>query len=221
MGNNFDAIWRLVVPGILLLIWAVNQLFNKELNPGANRLPAPGPRPNGLPPAPRPMERLVTPQQPPQMEPQPRHDPTMRFGAQTTTERRGNDEVLFIRAEPQRSPTRPGPPRPAPRQVRPKPPAPPAKRPDTVASRSQMVGVSQSVNQSIKLVGDVGQMTVAQSLAVDQGASAAVARDPGMGEPAALDALRRSLADPTRLREAWIISELLKPPVALRGRTRN
>ena len=212
MGNNFESMMRLVIPGIFLLIWAVNQLFNKELNPGANRLPAPGPRQGGLPPAPRPMDRSAPPQ--------PR-DPTMRFGTQATTERRGNDEVLVIRSEPirpQATPqARPGAPRPA---ARPRQAAAPARKPDTVASRSQMTGVSQSVSQSIKLVGDVGQLTVAQSLAVDAGASAATAQDPSLAGSAALDGLRRVLANPTRLREAWMLSEILKPPVALRGRPR-
>src|SRR5690349_21596090 len=85
--NNFDVLARLIIPGIFVVIWLLNQLFNKEVNPPANRTPL-GPRPGGLPPAPRPGERSTG------------GEPTMRFSS--TSPPRRADDVVVIRAEPTR-----------------------------------------------------------------------------------------------------------------------
>src|SRR5260221_399115 len=52
--------WNLLVPGLLFLVWLLNQVFSKEANAGPPRTTGLGPRPGGLPPAPRPRRDDLT-----------------------------------------------------------------------------------------------------------------------------------------------------------------
>jgi hypothetical protein len=191
MGNN--ELFKLIVPAVLLLVWALNQLFNKEVNPPINRGTGLGPRPGGLPPAPRSMDRGTG----------------------------GNaDDVLVIRPETIRAQPRPGTSVAARRQARAKPAAPaPAKRPEPAPSRTLGAPLSQGVAQTIDRPLDVRPLAQATS-AQSESAKVTAPIGPATVPNPALLGLRAALGSPARLRETFVLNELLQPPLALRGRRR-
>jgi hypothetical protein len=200
-ANMNNELMKLVIPGIILLVWAVTQLFNKEnAPPPSPRGPSPGPRPGGLPPAPRPLERTAA------------GEPTLRFGPSSAPRPapapRG-DEVLVIR-----EPTRPAPV--ARRPVRPRavPPAPP-KRPEPAPARSLTTSVSQSLPRDIETSLKIQPLT-STATAASESTKVTAAVGPGTAPSALQLDLRQTLADRNRVREAFILNELLQPPLALR-----
>jgi hypothetical protein len=199
--------FRLIVPGALFLIWIVNQLLNKELKPNpADRPVGIGPRPGGPPPTPR-----TSPRDP--------RDPTMRFTT-TPTARPGpirsaaDDEVIVIRAEPPRFPeraTNSGPPKRPARQKKPAArPAEPAK------ARTLSSGVSQKLNSPLDQQSLVDEPT-SLSLSMPPAVSTGLGISPS---PTAVELLK-TFGSQQALREAFLINELLQPPLSMRRNHRR
>ncbi len=211
-ANNWDQLIRLIVPLSFMAIWAITSLFNRESKPM--------PRPGGTPmPGPRPGE------------------PTMRWGPpngdlNAAASRRGSangadDDILVIRPSPT---LRPGQPRGsqggagglAPRRgSKAKPASVPPKRAESVSTRPKLAGVTQNVNQQLtRSMLDLSPLTTAAPSATSTtvGLSTAATAPAKSTYIAPSTVLAISLRDPSRLREAFLVNELLQPPLALRAR---
>ncbi|MDB5351400.1 MAG: hypothetical protein JWN86_2647 [Planctomycetota bacterium] len=214
MRNDFEILVKLIIPAILLIFWALSNLFNRENTSAQSKstgAPA-GPRPGGFP-APRPSER------------------DRQIGSQAANPVRyvtpvGNDEVLIIRSETSRPPARPNP-QPRRNQGRSRGPQNPQNRrivDPPVPKREQVGGrLSTDVNQTISNTMDLRSLT--QSMAAASASTSigtqTVASSVAEGIQPTMSALdlRQNLTDPLRIRQAFLLNELLQPPVALRGRT--
>ncbi len=211
-ANNWDQLVRLIVPLSFLAIWAVTSLFNRESKPVG--------RPSGpLGPGPR------------------SGDPTMRWGApnpepNNASTRRGSanggdDDILVIRSSP---PLRPGQARPNPvgpgtlgarRGSKAKAAAPSPARAESVSTRPKLAGVTQNVNQQLtRSMLDLSPLITSSPSATSTtvGLSTALSAPSKSTYVAPSIVLAMSLRDPSRLREAFLVNELLQPPVALRPR---
>lgn len=200
--------FRLIIPGALFLIWVVNQLLNKELKPTPNPAERPGgvgPGPGGPPPAPR-----TSPRDP--------RDPAMRF-SNAPTARQGavrsaaDDEIIVIRAEPPGFPARPPGSGAVKRPARQK--SAPAKPPES-PSRPLTSGVSQKLGSALDHHSLVEEPT---SLLLSM--PPAVSTDPGtMPSPTVVE-LSKILGSQQAVREAFLINELLQPPLSMRRNHRS
>ncbi len=208
---DLDTLLKAVVPLAFLAIWALTALFNREGNTLPARTPGPpnpyGPRP-GIPP------RIAAPTERP---------PALRWGPQggaQPTPRAGGDDDIVILEGPRM--TRTVVPRPS-RRARPRPTPPVAPKPAPIIStRIGMGNVTQSVNQQLVVPLTIEPLTSQVSAVVTSPAvtTAAKSVDPAKSPLSALG-LGGSLTEPQRLREAIVISEILRPPLALRGRGRR
>jgi hypothetical protein len=201
-------ILRAIVPISFVAIWALTALFNKEskgfpARPPGPPTPAGGPRPG---------------------------DPTVRWGppaGSPSTIRRvpiGDDDILIIPNDPSR-PTRVVPARAnqgigVRRQVKTRQVPPPAKKAEPVVTRAKLAGVSQNVNQSLARPIELTPLTTIAPMATTSGSDLANAPSAPSKTSAVVtvSTLRPLMGDPIRLREAFIVNELFRPPVALRGR---
>jgi hypothetical protein len=222
---RIDHLFQFIVPLTFLAIWALTSLFNREaqpLPPRTGRAPNPaGPRPGGgLPIPPRPPER-----RPESLN----RDPNQRWANPPPPRRpsgRPDDDILIIESEPRRtSPTSATPPRSGtaapkrPARSRPAPPA--AKRPEPAPPRtlsSSMGGLTHPLArlQEVDLHKD-SQAPLPPPEEHDL--TKLPANDPPrtMFRPGAIsfDA-RGALVTPSTLREALILNEILRPPLAIR-----
>jgi hypothetical protein len=210
--------WQWMLPIVLFVVYIINALLNKERPPAPRGL-APTSRTGGsLPPAPRPVSRDVGLRVP---QPSPARPPERRSSS--------GDEVVVITSDTLRG-NRPGQlPRlgsvtPQRRQVRPRTASSTGgtKRPEPTPDRPVRGWVSQSlsqtsVSQHIDRPLDVRPLTELQSAPNLSGQPSAVVNTEGLG-PASAAEIRRSMASPSTLRDALILSELLQPPLVLRGR---
>ncbi|MEO6810969.1 MAG: hypothetical protein ABI353_17800 [Isosphaeraceae bacterium] len=200
--------FRLIVPGALFLIWIVNQLLNKEIKPNLNPAERPvgaGPRPGGPPPAPR-----TSPRDP--------RDPTMRF-TNTSTARQGpvrsaaDDDIIVIRAEPTKfsaSSTSSGASKQSARQK-----SAPAKMP-AASSRLLTPGVTQKLSSTLdhhSLVEEHTSLLLSMPPAVSTGLGITPS-------PTALE-LFKTFGSQQAMREAFLINELLQPPLSMRRNHRR
>ena len=208
MMNWEQLILKAIVPISFVAIWALTALFNRE----AKGLPA---RPPGGPPqgGPRPV------------------DPTLRWGppaaAPSPGVRRvamGDDDILIIPNDPMR-PARPAPSQPRQgavvrRPLRGRAANQPPKKPEPAPSRPKLAGVSQNVNQSLATPSGLTSLTTIVPMTTETGSDLANAPSAPSVTSAvvSVSTLRPLMADPIRLREAFIVNELLQPPIALRGR---
>ncbi len=210
-ANNWDQLIRLIVPLSFLLIWAVTSLFNRETKPVPVRQGGQagfGPKPG---------------------------DPTLRWGptaqAPPQAPRRvpvaGNDDdILVIRSS---TPIRTAPARPsnlgggamARRGAKAKPAATPPKREEPVSRTPKLAGVTQLVNQNLtRSTLEMSPLVTASPSATSTtiGLAQAFSAPSRSTYVAPSTVLAISLRDPTRLREAFLVNELLQPPLALRPR---
>ena len=214
-GNNLDQMIRLIVPLSFLAIWAITSLFNRESKPTPIR--PPGANPLG----PRPGEPTMRWGPPP-----PGNSPTngpVRRGARNGDD----DDILVIRSN---TPARPGQTRPNQggggaiglrRGAKVKPVAAPAKRAESVSTRPKLAGVTQNVNQQLtRSMLDLSPLITAAPSATSTtvGLSTALSAPAKSTYIVPSTVLAISLRDPTRLREAFLVNELLQPPLALRGK---
>ena len=206
--------WEMLIKAVVVLsimaIWAITSLFNRESTPTPTRSNGPIPPPGPRPPA----------------------DPTLRWAPTASPQnpgpRRvaiGDDDILIISSDTNR-PTRPGQARPlataGPRRTpkaRLAPRAPAARVEPPPPQRPRLAGVSQNVSQQIAR-SSLGLSPLdaipAASAPMTLGLSS-LPSEPIHAPLITISAVAASLADPVRLREAFIINEILQPPVSLRG----
>src|SRR5512142_3336320 len=224
---RIDNLFQFIVPLTFLAIWALTSLFNREAQPLPSRT---GRAPN--PPDPRPGGGLSTSPRPPERRPEPlNRDPNQRWANPTPPRRpagRPDDEILIIEPEPRRmAPTSAAPPRPGtaaskrPARARPAPPA--AKRPEPAPPRSlssSMGGMTHPLARLQEI--DLHRDSQAKSVPPEgqrHDLTKLPANDPPrtLFRPGAIsfDA-RGALVTPSTLREALILNEILRPPLAIR-----
>ncbi len=204
--NKWDPLIRAIVPLTFVAIWALTALFNREskgftVKPGGSSTV--GPRPG---------------------------EPPMRWAPPGSSQpggvRRvpiGENDILIIQNDPARPP-RQGQAKPVQsgnrRSSKAKAAAPPPKKVEPVASRPRLGGVSQNVNQQLARPIDLAPLTTIAPMATSTGSDLANAPSAPSKTSAVVTAtsLTTLMGDPIRLREAFIVNELLRPPLALRGR---
>jgi hypothetical protein len=207
-----DELIRAVVPLTFLAIWALTSLFNREAKP----LPPRGGTVGG------PLGPYAQPPRP-QSAPQPWQTgpsaapnevgagqklPTMRWGGPTSGRSQADDDILIIRDRP---------------EVKPATRAKPAKSQKPQRSREEKPHQAPATDiDSMKMESMTQNLTanLGKELLLDK-LSAGVTSAKALGKiderPATL-AITRLLSSPERVREAFILKEILDPPISLRGR---
>ena len=206
MNNNWDQILRAIVPLSFLAIWALTALFNRESKGFPARPPSPttafGPKPT---------------------------EPTTRWAAPPPQGVRrvpiGDDDILIIQNDSARTVVRPSQPR-SPQTGGPrrgskvKPLAPAARKEEPPVSRTKLGGVSQIVNQQLATPAGLTPLTTIAPMVTST--SSELANSPSAPSKTSailtVSTLIPLMNDPVRLREAFIVNELLQPPLTLRGR---
>ena len=215
---NFQWEWlRAIVPLSFMVFWALSSLFNRDgkPKPPAQRMPNLPPRPaGGVRPAP-PTQRWGTPGQQP--------SPAPALPATRPARPAGDDGIVILSSETR--PPREGIGRSSVNLASKRPskgkPVVPQRKAEPTPARPGLAGVSQNVNQhlanaTIEMAPLSGMPSVATATAVDLGMTAGRAADSSITGPRS--AVAWSLADPIRLREAFVINEILQPPVSMRNR---
>jgi hypothetical protein len=184
-----DDLLKLLFPAFFLVLWALNQLLNKEGTPQPQPRPGGlGPRPGGaLPPAPRPAERPRTAAAGPARPAPARVGPPGR-----------DDDIVILRSESVR-------------------PAPGARTNRGRAARAGKPKAAAEVVP--RQTDGRSLTTVAPSVAPSAAAAPASQGTLLIGVPARLTGqdIRRALGSLDRVREAILINEVLQPPVSRRG----
>ena len=206
MRGELEVLIKLIIPAILLIFWALSNLFNRESAAQAKGQSPLGPRPPGYPGA-RPPERARPPSQPPRPGPSGRED-----------------DVMIIRAEP----NRPG------RAANPQqrrnpgrgrnPQQAQGRKPDAVAARprEQLGGrISSDVSQSLAQQMDIRPLSESTPATVNEMSPSVPTMAAGTTPPSTIFDLRTALATQGRIREAFLLNEVLQPPMALRNRGRG
>lgn len=210
MNNQVEILIKLIIPAILLIFWALSNLFNREGAavqgrgaPGARPMPRPGDRP-------RPVATTARPVPP----------------------KRPNEEVFVIRSETNEPPGRsnnqpPG------RSNSPqkrnsnrgkgsqssqprRPDAPKPRHVDLFDAKIPM-NVNQSVTKPLEIRPLTESVADTRIETVPSNPSMAV----GLTPPSTIADLRVGLATQGRIREALLLNEILQPPMALRNRGRG
>ncbi len=205
--NDFDLLIRLIIPAVLLVFWALSNLFNRDNTAAKDGMPRPsplGPRPSSsFPPAPR--DR-------PSGSPPPTTPSRYAGGPK--------EDVLIIRAEtpPPRPGSQPrrnaGRPRREPSSGPRRPVEPPPPRPrDQVGGR-----ISADVNQALPTSIDLRPLS--QSVGDARVDASSFGQPAPAARPSSLPDLRAILSDPDRVREAFLLNIILGPPVSRGGRRR-
>jgi hypothetical protein len=203
---RFDSFYQFLVPLTFLAIWALTSLFNREAQPLPPRSGrAPGP--NGPNPA---TDRIS-------------HPSTARSGGV-----RPEDEIRIIDSEPRRSSPMPKPrvaPPAARRGVKPRGQTPSvSKKAESSSSRSMGTLMSRSMAADMGTPKSLISLSLPPSPLLSDFSVEAPGTDESRAraaQPIAINAIevRKLAASPARIRESFILSELLQPPLALRGRS--
>jgi hypothetical protein len=198
---DLSDLFKLLIPAVFLVFWALNQLFGRE-DAAAGRTAPPGPRPGGLPPAPR----TRSPERQPtasdwsggrtfDIPPRP---------TTTATTTLPPEEVLVIGGEPRRPGSARGRTQAGGRRGgRGKGPAPPQAG-ESAAPRSLVEPLVQSLA--------ISPLTPTPTPAAPESPAFA----PTWTAQSLLE-MAQSLRSPERLREALLVSEILGPPKARRA----
>jgi hypothetical protein len=204
MRNDLEILIKLIIPAIVLIGWAINQVSNREAPAPPRRPFPPGPPPppgGGLPPAPMPGERagpreVIWTEAPP---PPPRRELPA-----------GPDEILILGTETR--PVKPPPPSPGRPSVSPRSRSP--RRP-----RAAQPPRPELSRPRPGLAGDLARGPDTLPAAPEPPA----ARSPDRLTAPALDPaqLRAAIASPARIREAIVLNELLQPPLSVRRARRR
>lgn len=217
MNNNAEALLKLLVPAIFFLIWAINQVVNRETPTPPQRNGNPlGPRPGGLPPAPRPVERS---------RPQPSsyrdvtYEQAPSYPARTATSTKTDQDFLIIRDDGRAVPASPAGRSSAPPEGR-RQPKTRGNRPGGSEPGSQRARRQGNGPQANRESSAVSRAPIARPAITPQDSSAPSSTEPAQPPRSDLSPLaarlRQSLSSPDRIREAWLLNELLGPPVSQR-----
>jgi hypothetical protein len=203
---NWDQIiLRAIVPISFAAIWILTALFNRESK--------------GFPPRPAPPASTLGPRP---------AEPTMRWATPPSTQppgvRRvpiGDDDILIIQNDPSR-PARLAPARPpqavgSRRSTKARTPAPPAKKVEPSTATTKLAGVSQNVNQNLARPIELTPLTSIKPMATSTDLAHAPSAPSKTSSVVTISTLIPLMHDPLRLREAFIVNDLLQPPLALRG----
>lgn len=216
--NEIEVLIKLIIPAILLIFWALSNLFNRENAAAqAKGTSSLGPRPTAYP-APRPADRARPPEAPPRYAPPQGAD----------------DDVLIIRSDAKRPPARavnqppgrPGnqqPPRRNPGRGK-GPQVPQSRRPEPEASRQVALldaKIATSVNQSVTKPMQIRPLTESVAATVNETSPSVPTMAVGPTLPSTIPDLRDALSTRGRIREAFLLNEILQPPMALRNRGRG
>jgi len=196
MQNNVEVLIKVIIPVILLIFWGLSSVFNREKT-AKERAQGPAQRQN----------LYQTPRPAPQ-------------NAQSGSP---NDEVLIIRGEPRRTPSRqPQPPkRNAGRgRVRGNGSAQAWQAPEAERSRNPSSNVSAELNQSLTRPLEMRPLSESMALSASASGTASISSSSKPETAASID-LRAALSDPTRIREAFVLNEVLLPPISMRARGRR
>jgi hypothetical protein len=210
MNNWPDLLFQMLVPLTFFAIWAITALFNRE---SRGFVPQPPGQKPGTTSGVRP------------------GDPTLRWGSssvpQSSSGRRvpiGDDDILIIPSDPNR-PAKPAPIRSAqaggPRKtLKGRQAQATVRKPEPAPSRPRLGGVSQNVNQQLARPMDLTPLTTIAPMATSTGSDLANAPSAPSKTSTVLtiSTLIPLMNDPMRLREAFIVNELLQRPLALRER---
>ena len=209
---GLEDIIRAIVPLSFLAIWALTSIFNRDAKPLPPR-PGLGGAPTGPTLPPRPVVQTF----------EVGREPTMRFGSSSQMSdpnvRRApassrEEDILIIRSEPARTAPRPNQPQPQP-QRRPRPKPTGVKKPDSPQPELLGGAVGSNVSQHIRpidlartdaplnAIGNLSKLSTAATVQYD-------VRSQGLTD------IRLSLMNPVRLREAFVMNEILQPPVSRR-----
>ena len=181
---------KLIVPLIFLAFWGLKQIFEREPQRQPGRPAGFGPRPDAPPGGPRPG---VAPGV---------RDPAVRWSGQGAPPSRRDDEVIIIRPEsilPDSPSARPG------ANRRRSQPRPTSQRIEPERPRPITSAITPLVAQPLRGLGPISLAKQADVVATTTASA-----------PLAAPAIAQALRSPERLREAFILNEVLQPPVALR-----
>ena len=234
---QLNGLLHFIVPLTFLAIWALTTLLNRDSQP----LP---PR-TGRAPGPRPVPPLGTrPQAPPRPQPPERRPEsilreTNSQWANPTPQRRPpgqpGDDILIIESEPRRTPptasasgrvagpvpTKPGAGAPR-RTLRARPSPIPPKRAEPISTHRSLSASMGAMSQPLAKLGEINLRTSNQTsfTASDQND---LTRLPANDPPRTMFRsdfisfdIPGALANHAKLREAFILNEVLRPPMALR-----
>ena len=192
-----------LVPFSFLAIWAITSLMNRESKPVPTRMPR-APQVGGRP-----------------------GDPTMRWGGSSgTTPRRvnvGREDDIIILSDDEPRPARTARPRTQPasttrRTARTKPGLAATRKLDTPVASPLVSGVNQGVNQQLATTIDLQPLTT-----TDRNLASVASRPnpPSAKAPdlVSVSKLAAMMVEPNRLREAFLMNELIQPPVSMRRRS--
>jgi hypothetical protein len=225
---RFDSFYQFLVPLTFLAIWALTSLFNREaqpLPPRSGRAPGPnGPRPAADGTShwrPELSQRESTISR-----------PSTSGASNSSTARSGGvrpeDEIRIIDSEPRRSSPMPKPrvaPPAARRGVKPRGQTPSvSKKAESSSSRSMGTLMSRSMAADMGTPKSLISLSLPPSPLLSDFSVEAPGTDESRAraaQPIAINAIevRKLAASPARIRESFILSELLQPPLALRGRS--
>ena len=221
---RIDSFYQYIVPLIFIAIWAVTSLFNREAQP----LPPRSGRPQG-PNGPRP---AATTSRSSEWRPEttPRESLLTRPGSQNLPSRPGGrkeDDILIIEAEPRRT-SAPSTPRVGaslPRRAsktRSTGQASP-RGADPVTPRNLSLSMTRPENPPTIQSQSLKPLVLPPSPLLTTPNDEAAKTQAGRALVSQLDSfsseeIRQLVHIPGRLREGFISAELLKPPLALRGR---
>ena len=211
-NNGWDVSLRVMMTLGFFAIWFITELFNRNAKKQASQKAAPRYTPR--PPAASPRNE----------------GPTMRWGGggggggaggrtppaplPGTTRKvvLGEDDILIVSNENDRAPRSPF------RQVSRKPSKSrqpqPQKKVENTATKPKLGGVSQSVSQQISKSLDIKPLETGPSAT---SRPAKLVSPVGLATTGLGDAIAAQLRDPARLREAFILNEVLQKPVAMRS----
>ncbi len=223
MNANWESLIRAIVPLSFMAIWALTSLFNRDTKPKPTLRPMN--RPDG--------SRVGMTTQP--------TEPTLRFGsgsggsATSNAVRRpvprqsDDDGIVILSSETNRLerdrekrliPTTTT----AKRASRGKPLVPQRKADPAPTRAPRLAGVSQNVNQHLTTTNleltPLASMPPVASLGLSGvGSAAAVVVQSGIQTGGGVrPSVGFGLNDPKRLREAFVLNEILQPPVSMRAR---
>ena len=197
MQNNAELLIKVIIPVILLIFWGLSSVFNREKTEKAAKERAQGFAPR---------QTLYQPPRP--------ASPTARSGG-------SNDEVMVIRGEAVRAPSRP--PQPQKRNAgrgRGNQAASGRRAPDPPTVRSAFGNVAAELNHSLTRPLEMRPLSESMALSPSASGTASISSSSKPETAASID-LRAALSDPVRLREAFILNEILLPPISMRARGRR
>ncbi len=220
MNQNWDSLIRAIVPLSFMAIWALTSLFNRDSKPKPSPMSAPR-RPINPGPGSGPLAS----------EPTLRWSSTTGPGSTSSSAKRppvrvGGDDGIVILSSDTRTraerlvagqfSTGNGAKRPNKGK-----PVVPQRKPEPTQTRTKLAGVSQNVNQhltnsTIEMPPLVSMPPMASMSPLGLNSLPTAAPDSIGVIPLSVTA--RALADPVRLREAFVLNEILLPPVSMRNR---